>query len=134
MICARTTRSADSPWSAIAPAYRALWRERSPSFGSLVQTRTRSTRIPRVSCAGSSALRRLQAGLFSAAPHAGTTGDDVVILSAPGESRECVEIARIISREAARGIPFDKIAILLRSPEQYRAHLEEALRRAAIPA
>jgi len=59
---------------------------------------------------------------------------DVVILSAPGESRECVEIARRLHEEAERGTPFDRMAIVLRSTQQYRAHLEEALRRASIPA
>ena len=81
-----------------------------------------------------SALARLQASLFSdrmSAP--GERGDEVIFMSAPGESRECVEIARRILREAGEGIPFDKMAILLRAPTQYRAHLEEALRRARIP-
>jgi RecB family exonuclease len=58
----------------------------------------------------------------------------VSIFSAPGESRECVEIARGILAEAAKGVPFDRIAILLRSPFHYRTHLVEALRRAEIPA
>lgn len=84
---------------------------------------------------GTAALARLQTHLFSGAPAPrGELGDDVVVLSAPGESRECVEIARLIQREAARGVPFDRMAILLRAPAQYRAHLEEALRRASIPA
>ncbi len=80
-------------------------------------------------------LRRLQAHLFSgeAAPR-GELGEDVTVLSAPGESRECVEIARLLQREAGRGVPFDRMAILLRAPAQYRAHLEEALRRGSIPA
>ena len=56
------------------------------------------------------------------------------LASWPGEARECVEIARRIQEEAAAGIRFDRIAILLRSPHAYRAHLEEALRRAEIPA
>ncbi len=43
-------------------------------------------------------------------------------------SRGCVQ------REAGRGVPFDRMAILLRAPAQYRAHLEEALRRASVPA
>jgi CRISPR/Cas system-associated exonuclease Cas4 (RecB family) len=82
-----------------------------------------------------SSLRRLQAYLFSEAPaKVGDLGDDVVILSAPGESRECVEIARIAQKEAARGVPFDRMAILLRAPQQYRSHIEEALGRAGIPA
>jgi len=80
------------------------------------------------------ALCRLQAGLFSPTAELGESGDDVVILSAPGESRECVEIARRLHAEAERGTPFDRMAIVLRSTQQYRAHLEEALRRASIPA
>ena len=81
-------------------------------------------------------LARLQEGLFAprAAEGEQPLGEDVVMMSAPGESRECVEIARRIHREAERGVPFDRMAILLRSPEQYRPHLEEALRRASIPA
>ena len=79
-------------------------------------------------------LRRLQAHLFEeAAPPEAPLGGDVVVLSAPGESRECVEIARRIRTAAEEGIPFDSIAVLLRSPEEYRPHLEEAFTRAGIP-
>jgi CRISPR/Cas system-associated exonuclease Cas4 (RecB family) len=80
------------------------------------------------------ALARLQKGLFSTVTEPGGTEQDVVILSAPGESRECVEVARLIQREAEHGLPFDRMAVLLRSPQSYRAHLEEALRRASVPA
>ncbi len=85
--------------------------------------------------AGATALVRLQHHLFaaSAAP-IGALDESVTILSAPGESREAVEIARRIQLEAGRGVPFDRMAILLRAPNAYRAHLEEALRRARIPA
>jgi CRISPR/Cas system-associated exonuclease Cas4 (RecB family) len=54
--------------------------------------------------------------------------------SAPGEDRECVEIARRIMKEAGRGIRFDDIAIAIRSTEQYLGVLEHALQRAEIPA
>ncbi|HEU4764650.1 MAG TPA: PD-(D/E)XK nuclease family protein, partial [Candidatus Eisenbacteria bacterium] len=57
----------------------------------------------------------------------------VSVASWPGEARECVEIARRIQEEASAGVPFDRMAIFLRSPNSYRSHLEEALRRAAIP-
>jgi ATP-dependent helicase/nuclease subunit B len=81
-----------------------------------------------------SSLGRLQTSLFSAGSSIpAERGDDVVFMSAPGESRECVEIARRMVGEARAGVPFDRMAILLRSPGQYRAHLEEALRRARIP-
>jgi ATP-dependent helicase/nuclease subunit B len=84
--------------------------------------------------APASALGRLQASLFSEEERAPTArGDDVVFMSAPGESRECVEIARRIVREADAGVPFDRMAVLLRAPHQYRAHLQEALRRARVP-
>src|SRR6478672_509612 len=43
-------------------------------------------------------------------------------------------IARSKFRLARNGIPLDRIAVLLRSPEEYRAHLEEAFARADIPA
>ncbi len=78
-------------------------------------------------------LLRLQQHLFSAVPSARPLDDDVEIMSAPGESRECVEIARRILAEATRGVPFDRMAVLLRAPDRYRPHLEEAMRRARIP-
>ena len=54
--------------------------------------------------------------------------------SAPGEGRECVEIARRILIHARRGVRFDDIAILVRSPHSYFGLLEHALRRASVPA
>src|SRR5207247_1349454 len=60
--------------------------------------------------------------------------DDSVSLSSwPGGARECVEIARGVQAEAARGVRFDRMAVFLRSPAEYRPHLEEAFRRASIP-
>ena len=59
--------------------------------------------------------------------------DTVEVFSAPGEGRECVEIARRVLSLARRGIPFDRIAVLLRSPEGYRSYIEEAFNRAGIP-
>ncbi|MEM9384131.1 MAG: PD-(D/E)XK nuclease family protein [Pseudomonadota bacterium] len=56
------------------------------------------------------------------------------VFSAPGESRECVEIVRAIRDAAREGVAFDRMAVLLRAPEQYRPHLEEAFTRAGIPA
>jgi ATP-dependent helicase/nuclease subunit B len=80
-------------------------------------------------------LARVQQGLFrEASPDGGPLGDDVVLLSAPGEARECVEIARLVLREAGRGVPFDQMAVLLRAPSQYRPLLQEAFARAGVPA
>jgi ATP-dependent helicase/nuclease subunit B len=59
---------------------------------------------------------------------------DVRFFSAPGEGRECVEIARRMVQEARRGVPFDEMAVFVRAPERYVGLLEHALRRAGIPA
>jgi hypothetical protein len=59
---------------------------------------------------------------------------DVVFFSAPGEGRECVEIARRVRQEARRGVPFDEMAVFLRAPDRYVGLLEHAFRRAGIPA
>jgi hypothetical protein len=56
------------------------------------------------------------------------------LFSAPGEGRECVEIARRMLREARRGVRFDEMAVFVRSPHSYFGLLEHACRRAAIPA
>ncbi len=80
-------------------------------------------------------LGTLQAHLFEEARPAPAPLDDSVVLhSWPGEARECVEIARRIRDEAARGVPFDRMAVFVHAAADYRGHLEEALRRAGIPA
>ena len=56
------------------------------------------------------------------------------LFSAPGEGRECVEIARRILGQARAGVRFDDMAILIRSPHSYFGLLEHALRRADVPA
>jgi CRISPR/Cas system-associated exonuclease Cas4 (RecB family) len=58
----------------------------------------------------------------------------LTLFSAPGEGRECVEIARRVLSEARAGVRFDEIAVLVRSPQSYFGLLEHALRRAGVPA
>src|SRR5262249_42201032 len=81
-------------------------------------------------------LANLQRHLFSERPMAGPLAGDgaVEVFSAPGEGRECVEIVRRVLALARTGVPFDRIAVLVHSPEVYRANLQEALNRASIPA
>ena len=81
------------------------------------------------------ALNKLQRNLFKegASPTQSGPATSVDIFSAPGEGRECVEIARRMLARAREGIPFDRMAVLMRSPEEYRANLEEAFNRAGIP-
>lgn len=84
---------------------------------------------------GTTALQRLQQHLFSDdTPPAGTEDESVVLFSAPGEGREAVEIARRLLQEAGRGVPFDRMAVLLRAPQTYLGVLEHALDRAGVPA
>ena len=59
---------------------------------------------------------------------------DVGLFSAPGEGREAVEIVRRVLDEAARGIPFDEMAVFLRTPRQYLGLLEHACARGGVPA
>jgi ATP-dependent helicase/nuclease subunit B len=77
-------------------------------------------------------LDRVRTWLFSSDPPPPSPPDPALLFSAPGESFECVEIARRIGALAAQGTPFDRIAILLRNADPYQPLVEEALRRAGI--
>jgi hypothetical protein len=81
------------------------------------------------------ALQRLRRWLFAAdTPPEGLPDDTVHLFSAPGEGREAVEIVRRVVREAARGVPFDEMAVLVRAPQTYLGLLEHAFSRAGVPA
>lgn len=83
---------------------------------------------------GGGSLGVLQRALFERVTPPEVPLDAGVGLTAwPGEARECVEIARAIGDEAARGLPFDRMAVLLHSPADYASHLEEAFTRADVP-
>ncbi|HTW64232.1 MAG TPA: PD-(D/E)XK nuclease family protein [Bryobacteraceae bacterium] len=77
-------------------------------------------------------LDRVRTWLFSPADPPPALPDTSLIFSAPGESFECVEIARRIQALAEQGTPFDRVALLLRNVEAYQPLVEEALRRAGI--
>ena len=64
----------------------------------------------------------------------GAVTETLSFFSAPGESREAVEIARAVVGEAARGVPFDEMAIVIRSPGVYAGLVETALARAGVDA
>jgi ATP-dependent helicase/DNAse subunit B len=81
------------------------------------------------------AIERLRSYVFrTETPPSGALDETVSFISATDESRECVEIARSILRAAESGVPFDKMAVLLRNPDLYQPLIEEALRRAEVPA
>ena len=79
-------------------------------------------------------LERIGLHLFSDAQPP-TCDDDrtVQFFSAPGEARECIEIARRILIEAGSGVRFDEMAVFLRTPTSYSGLLESALNRAGVP-
>lgn len=78
-------------------------------------------------------LDRLQHFIFGTTPDPSYPEDGKVqFFSAPGEGRECVEIARRIQEASRADVAFDKIAIALRSPQTYAPLLEAALERAGI--
>jgi ATP-dependent helicase/nuclease subunit B len=80
-------------------------------------------------------LANLRAFLFNDEPPEERELDgSLEFFSAPGEGRECVEVARRILQETRRGVPFDQMAIFVRAPQSYFGLLEHALRRAGIPA
>jgi ATP-dependent helicase/nuclease subunit B len=76
-------------------------------------------------------LDALQCQLFADRVSAPSCSDGVEFFSSSSEALECVEIARRIINS---GLPFDQCAVLLRSPVRYQSLVEDALRRAAIPA
>src|SRR6266536_825624 len=99
------------------------------------QLKKRGVRVQVIEEAEPNDLTQLARYLFSKEPppERRRTGE-LVWFSAPGEGRECVEIARRILKEAERGVRFDEIAIIIRSTQQYIGLLEHALALAGVPA
>lgn len=58
----------------------------------------------------------------------------LTVFRAPGAAAEALEIARAFLKEAGRGVPFDRMAVLLAAPGEYAPALREAFDRARIPA
>ena len=107
-------------------------------FGDLTtldRVRALGTEIEVIPPAGDTDLTALGRYLFATRqpPEREATGE-VRLFSAPGEGRECVEIARRILDEARAGVRFDEMAVLVRSPREYAGLLEDAFERAGIPA
>jgi CRISPR/Cas system-associated exonuclease Cas4 (RecB family) len=99
------------------------------------QLEKHGARIQLIEEIGHNDLTQLARHLFSQEPppERARTGE-LVWFSAPGEGRECMEIARRILEEAERGVRFDEMAIVIRSAQQYIGLLEHALARAGVPA
>ena len=92
-------------------------------------------RVRRADDSDASDLSRLRVYLFAdETPPPHPPDGSLEFFSAPGEGRECVEIARRVLIEARRGVRFDEMAILVRAPQQYQGLMEHALNRAGVPA
>jgi ATP-dependent helicase/nuclease subunit B len=101
----------------------------------LAKVRSQGIAVDVTEAEGISDLVHLSRDIFSSdPPPERTQTGELIWFSAPGEGRECVEIARRIVKEASRGVRLDHMAILVRSPQQYVGVLEHALDRAKIPA
>jgi CRISPR/Cas system-associated exonuclease Cas4 (RecB family) len=81
-------------------------------------------------------LARVRRFLFTSSvpPRQREPDGSVELFSAPGEARECIEIARRMLAHARDGISFDEMAVIVRSPHNYFGLIEHALHRAGIPA
>ncbi len=91
--------------------------------------------LDRTDIAATTRLDALRRHVFSgSAEPPGEDDGSLEIIAAPGEGREAVEIARRAHELALQGVPFDRMAILLRDPTSYLGLVEEGLRRARIPA
>jgi ATP-dependent helicase/nuclease subunit B len=99
------------------------------------QLEKRGMRLQIIEDAAHNDLAQLARYLFSKEPPPERTrSGELVWFSAPGEGRECIEIARRILHEADRGVRFDEMAIVIRSAQQYVGLLEHALSRAGVAA
>ena len=121
-------------WTLIKGSPKALVTVPDGDMRTIAQLEKRGVELQRREPHGDTDLTRLARHLFSAEPPPQRErSGELVWFSAPGEGRECVEIARRILKEAGNGLRFDEIAILIRSPQHYVGVLEHALARAKIP-
>jgi ATP-dependent helicase/nuclease subunit B len=121
-------------WTLVERAPQALITVPDGDARTVAQVQKRGVELKLLEQRGDTDLTRLSRYLFATEPppERERTGE-MIWFSAPGEGRESVEIARRILKEAAKGVRFDEIAILIRSPQQYAGVLEHALARARIP-
>ena len=122
-------------WALMERSPRALITIQEGDARTIAQLRKRAVMPDSLEPDGNTDLSRLGRYLFAPEPPTGRErSGELVWFSAPGEGRECVEIARRILKEATNGVAFDDIAIFIRSPQHYVGVLEHALARAKIPA
>jgi ATP-dependent helicase/nuclease subunit B len=79
------------------------------------------------------ALGRVKARLFEP-PGGGPERDgSVELLTAPGEAAEVRAVVRVLLREAARGVPFEDMAVIVPRAEEYAPLFTDLLGRLRVP-
>jgi CRISPR/Cas system-associated exonuclease Cas4 (RecB family) len=122
-------------WKVVERSPQAMITVPSGDASAVTRLERRGARVQFIEEAEQNDLTQLGRCLFSREPPPERTRTgELVWFSAPGEGRECAEIARRILREAERGVRFDDMAIIIRSTQQYVGLLEHALGRAGVPA
>src|SRR5206468_316657 len=80
-----------------------------------------------------SSLRRLRTRLFEPPQGEPIRDGAVELVTAPGEAAEVRALVRRWLREAARGVPFEEMGVILPRPEDYAPLVTDLLERLAIP-
>jgi RecB family exonuclease len=78
-------------------------------------------------------LSRLRRHLFEPPPGGAVEDDSVSLVTAPGEAAEVRSIARRLLAEAARGVPFEDMGVVLPRPETYAPLVTDLLERIGVP-
>jgi hypothetical protein len=78
-------------------------------------------------------LRRLRPRLFEPPPGVALRDGAVELVTAPGEAAEVRSLVRRLLREAARGVPFEEMGVILPRPEDYAPLVTDLLERLAVP-
>jgi ATP-dependent helicase/nuclease subunit B len=122
-------------WTLVQQSSRVMITVPTGDAAAVSRLEKRGARLRIIEEAEQNDLTQLAHYLFSKEPPPERTRTgELVWFSAPGEGRECVEIARRILKEADRGVRFDEMAIVIRATPQYVGLLEHALARAGLPA
>jgi RecB family exonuclease len=79
------------------------------------------------------ALDRVKGRLFEPPSGLAERDESVDLLTAPGEAAEVRGVVRALLREAARGVPFEDMAVILPRPQEYAPLFTDLLARLRIP-
>jgi ATP-dependent helicase/nuclease subunit B len=79
------------------------------------------------------ALERVKARVFEPPSGRPEKDDSVLLLTAPGEAAEVRAVVRALLAEAARGVPFEDMGVILPRPQEYAPLFTDLLGRLGIP-